>query len=505
MSSISNVLTGNSNRGLSSILAQLNTLLTPTERLPGSPNPRGVLLGLNSLQAPRQTSAVPALSGAASAPSQPSTMSSVLQGISKARGPISKIAQSLMGAPISAADAATWASGAPANSAVSQALGSVGQQTAPEASSIQASNDAALADSAAAGAAGLGAYGSGAAADAAVTDALGSVGAQTAGESAAIQASNDAALNATDGGAAGAAAGQGAGLASDVGTALGALGAGYSLYNTVNNWQSGNTGSDALNGAETGASIGTMVLPGIGTVIGGLLGGAVGAASSAFGGGEKDPETTTWNKVAQAAQSNPSLFSGMSPSQLYQNLAGVMDAKNNSPGHSQPIEQVFGREGEGNLMDQLTGYLNQQYQAGGIKPGESIANQWSNTIAPWLASKNASIANQNTSSGTPEAPALTQDIQGLVSDWENGAFGAQTPMGISGQTIGGLANYAGLSPTQLAALNAASQPSPVLQNFGNFRRGLGGMSNIPASMHPSVGATSAQPWMGTPLSYGRIA
>lgn len=505
MSSISDAITGNSNRGLSSILAQLNALLTPTEQLPGSPTSRALLLGLNSLPATRQAAATPGLNGTAPAPSQPSTMSSILQGLSKARGPISKIAQSLMGTPISAADAATWASGAPANSAVSQALGGTGNVANDgTAASVQAANDAALANAAGGGISSLANFASGAPADAAVASQLGNVA--NDGTAAAVQASNDAALNATDGGAAGAAAGQGAGLASDVGTALGALGAGYSLYNTVNNWQSGNTGSDALNGAETGASIGTMIVPGIGTVIGGLLGGAVGAASSAFGGGEHDPETTTWNKVAQAAQSNPSLFAGMSPSQLYQNLAGVMDAKNNSAGHSQPIEQVFGREGEGNLMDQLTGYLNQQYQAGGIKPGESIANQWSQTIAPWLASKNASIANQNTSSGTPEAPALTQDLQGLVSDWENGAFGAQTPMGISGQTIGGLANYAGLSPTQLAALNAASQPSQVLQNFGNFRRGLGGISNIPASMHPSVGATpSAQPWMGTPLSYGRIA
>lgn len=241
------------------------------------------------------------------------------------------------------------------------------------------------------------------------------------------------------------------------GKALGGLGSAYSLYNEIKNYQSGNTGSDAMSGAETGASIGTMVLPGIGTLIGGALGAVGGAIASAFGGGEEDPETATWNKVAQ----NPSAISSQTPSQLYQNLAGVMDAKDNSAGHSQPIEQAFGREGEGNLMDQLTGYLNQQYQGGNIKPGESIADQWSQTVAPWLASKNASIANQNTASGTPEGPALTSDLQGLIGDWESGQFTGSTPMGINGQTIGGLANYLGLSPTQLSTLNPQPTQSPV--------------------------------------------
>ena len=262
------------------------------------------------------------------------------------------------------------------------------------------------------------------------------------------------------------AAGNGAGAASSgLGTAaqaLGALGAGYSAYNTIKNWQSGNTGSDALNGAETGASVGTMIAPGIGTLLGGLIGGAAGAASSAFGGGRPDPETQNWNSLASAYDQNPGVMGSANPAQLYQGLAGVMDAKNNSPGHSEPIEQVFGRMGEQNLMDQMANYVNQQYQAGKIKPGESIQDQWNQVVYPWLTSRGAPInPNQRTSSGANEGSALVGDLQGLLGDWETGAISPASQLGVNGQTIGGLINFAGLSPQQLAAMQKPSTPSIV--------------------------------------------
>src|SRR5580693_1159882 len=87
---------------------------------------------------------------------------------------------------------------------------------------------------------------------------------------------------------AGASALQGAGLLagdSALSTAGGALLVPLDLYNEINSYQSGNTGSDALSGAETGAAIGSIV-PGIGTAIGGVIGGAAGALASAFGPGE---------------------------------------------------------------------------------------------------------------------------------------------------------------------------------------------------------------------------
>lgn len=224
MSAISDALAGRSGQGLSSILAQLNTLLTPTEQLPGTQSRYSVLLaqpGMVSRAAP-MANATGASNGAPGA----SQGSSSLQGLLKEAGPLKSAISSLF-----APSLATYAGGAPADSAVTAALGNVGAQTAPTAASIQAGNDAALAASnggaagAGAGLLGMGQIGSGLAADSAVTGTLGSVGAQTAGDAAAIQAANDAALGgsaATSGGS-GAATGAGLGAGAGAAAALGAV------------------------------------------------------------------------------------------------------------------------------------------------------------------------------------------------------------------------------------------------------------------------------------------
>src|SRR6266853_1396452 len=225
--------------------------------------------------------------------------------------------------------------------------------------------------------------------------------------------------------------------------ALGPASAVLSTYSAIKNWQSGNTGSDAIQGAEAGAAWGSMFGP-VGTVAGAVIGGAVGALSSAFGGGRPDLETGVWNNYAAAYdKANPATQSAMmqslSPSQAYQNLAGVMDAKNNTPGHSEPIEQVFGRMGENNLMTALTGQLNQDLKSGTITPGESIAEQWNQQIYPWLASKGATIdPNAKTSTGANEGQALVGDLQSLMSSWEKGNLTAYSQVGVNGQTISGL-------------------------------------------------------------------
>lgn len=248
------------------------------------------------------------------------------------------------------------------------------------------------------------------------------------------------------GGAGAGAAGGGAGMFGSGlsgGQLLGAAAIPFTAYNAIKNWQSGNTGSDAMQGAELGASIGSIV-PGIGTLIGGLLGGGVGALSSAFGGGRPDPETQGWNNFAKQYQANPNIAGYLNPSQAYQNLAGVMDAKNNSPGHSEPIEQVFGRMGEQNLMDQLTGFINRDVSSGKITPGESVQQQWNSQIYPWLAHQGATInPNQMTSQGTPEGSALIGDLQSLIGSYENGALNPSSMVGMNGQTIGNLPWFVG--------------------------------------------------------------
>lgn len=204
----------NGESDLPHILASLRALLTPTEQLPGQQSASQNLL----LTVPQQQHAIPApAQGAGGTATGGNGASSLLSN----GNTLSKLVNLLSGTSL-----AGYASGAPANSAVSAALGSVGAQTAPTATSIQAGNDAALAASdggaagASAGLLGMGGLSSGAAADAAVTGTLGSVGAQTAGEAAAIQAANDAALG---GSAAGSAAG-GAAAGGSLAGAAGALG-----------------------------------------------------------------------------------------------------------------------------------------------------------------------------------------------------------------------------------------------------------------------------------------
>lgn len=246
-------------------------------------------------------------------------------------------------------------------------------------------------------------------------------------------------------------------LAQDIPYANMVLGA----YNfATQDTKSGKTGSDALGGAETGAEVGSAFGP-VGAVVGGVIGGAAGAVASAFGPGAMDAENATWNKVAGQLSSNPSFASSLSPSQAYQNLAGVMDARDNTPGHSQPIEQVFGRMGEQNLMDQMTSQINSAIASGQIAKNATPDQIYQQIVTPWLSSKGASIANNNTSTGQQEGPALQADLTQLISQWQNGSLNTYTPVGVDGQTIGGLQGYAGAT-----VVNPYQASKPKVNRFG---------------------------------------
>ena len=231
-----------------------------------------------------------------------------------------------------------------------------------------------------------------------------------------------------------------------VGTAAGYVAAPLSVYEFAKNWQSGNTGSDALSGAEAGASFGSII-PGIGTVIGAVIGGAAGALSSAFGGGRADPETQNLNSIAPQINKNPALASSLSPAQSYQILAGAMDAKNNTVGHSPPIEQVFGRMGEQNMMVQMTQQINSAVKSGQIQPNASASDIYSKIVAPWLQSKGAAIDPNNpeyiTSSGSNYASSLQGAIMNLIQGWQSGTINGSTPLGVNGQPIAGLPTFGG--------------------------------------------------------------
>lgn len=229
------------------------------------------------------------------------------------------------------------------------------------------------------------------------------------------------------------------------------------LYNFAQNWQSGNTGSDAMQGAETGAAIGS-VIPGIGTVIGGLVGGAAGALSSAFGGGRHDPESDMLHgltgQYGQLYNQNPgeaqSALSALSPSQSYQLLAGAMDAKNHSGNSEQPIEATFGRMGEQNLLTQMAGQINQAYNAGQITPGESAADVYSGVVSPWLSKETGGQGLTGGAGG--EAGILGGALENLTGDYMSGALTNNSQIGIAGQTDPDLQPYLGLNAGPAQAL-----------------------------------------------------
>lgn len=348
-------------------------------------------------------------------------------------GGASKLYGALTGSgSISANDAAQWASGAVTNGALAGSdVSNIGS-----ALDLTSSNDAALSDllssegfSAAGGAAAAG---------------------LPAGMSAAVGAAPTAEELATTQGAltdSTTISGGGSSLSGGVSTGLAAVGAGLSLANEIKTYQSGATASDAISGAETGASIGTAILPGVGTAIGAGLGAVGGAIASAFGGGKTDPETLSWNNIAPQLNANPQLASSMTGAQAYQALAGMMDAKNNSAGHSTNLELKFGRMGEGAVVNQMANWINSAVAANPSLKNASASQLYSQVVAPKLKAMGAYVNPTDiiTSTGTKAGSAVDGVLMQLISLWQSGQLTSASQVGISGQTIGGLPSFAGAS------------------------------------------------------------
>lgn len=245
-----------------------------------------------------------------------------------------------------------------------------------------------------------------------------------------------------------------------VGSVAGDIAAPLALYNFGKNWESGATGSDTLNGAEAGASIGSIV-PGIGTAIGAAVGAVVGAASSAAGGGKPDQETEMQESADKAGGN---ALAGQSPSTSFQYLAGVMDAKNNTAGHSTDLEQAFGREGEGGVLNGMTGAVNSavnsgqmtqnsdgsvSFKTGGgtvIYPASQAAQGvFGEIVTPYLQGKGVdpSSLSFTDAKGSSSGDNLSDSLQNLLGSWMNGSLTASTSIGVAGQKDSGLAAYAG--------------------------------------------------------------
>lgn len=255
----------------------------------------------------------------------------------------------------------------------------------------------------------------------------------------------------------------GGGAGSSIGTALGAIGAAYAIYNAISSYQSGATGSDAMNGATAGASVGSLFGP-IGTAVGAVVGAAVGAIASAFGGGKVDPETAIANNYTSAVTANGSAAADTAtPQQNFEALAGYFDAKNNTPGHSEPAEQVYGRMQEGAFMSDVLNQVNTAIKSGVLPPNATAQQAYSQIITPYLTAKKAAPAT------TGEGAAFSTAVTELIGQWMSGALTGSTAVGISGQTMGSqVPAYAGSSAQVAAAAPtvAAVNKQPVFNAKG---------------------------------------
>lgn len=212
------------------------------------------------------------------------------------------------------------------------------------------------------------------------------------------------------------------------GGASGAIGQGAAyaaipldLYNEVNSWESGNTGSDALSGAETGAAIGS-VIPGIGTAVGALVGAAAGALSSAFGPGREDPESYGWGVLSNGYTNAGKQPNGQQLQQdiassvqnPYEALAGMFDLHPGQVDHGDTLYAQYGRMGEQNFTHDLVNQLNTAKSNGTITPDMDASQIYSKVVQPWEDSWGKG---QNTDANAGLMKALTTQ---MISQYEGG-------------------------------------------------------------------------------------
>lgn len=254
-----------------------------------------------------------------------------------------------------------------------------------------------------------------------------------------------------------------------VGQALGVAGAAYSIYSAVENYQSGATGPDALNGAMAGASTGAAVgsiVPGIGTavgaVVGAVIGGIAGAISSAFGSGKVDPENSNFEAYTQAYNKTPAsgqqIASTVDP---YTVLAGLFDLRSGQIKGSIPMYNTYGRMGEAKFTTDMTSQINNALASGKISKTTDPATVYNSVVAPWINSMGA----WNDSNKAAITTLLTQ----MTADYMNGNYKTRW-----GDVSGNTSWENGIKPfgTNAAAAPAAPTQQTVAPRVGLQARGM---------------------------------
>jgi hypothetical protein len=289
------------------------------------------------------------------------------------------------------------------------------------------------------------------------------------------------------------------------------LASALSVYNFAKGWQSGKTGADALSGAQMGATIGTEILPGVGTLIGGAAGAAFGAVSSLFGGGAADPETMGLNNYVPQYNANPAIASQLNPAQNYQLLSGIMDAKNNSPGHSTPQEQYYGRMAESAMMNDVFSQVNSALKSGKIAPNATPQQIYQQVVDPYWKSKGMGIQPgwpYITSQGNNFGNAMQAAVTNLIGQWQKGQLTSQSQIGIEGQTdpsmpaFGGQGIHPQTQQTQQSAQQTMQQQvGSAVNSLGNILGGQIGTGQQLMQQFGGAGAPQQQPQLGGSGTY----
>jgi hypothetical protein len=225
------------------------------------------------------------------------------------------------------------------------------------------------------------------------------------------------------------------------------------VYNFAKNWQSGATGSDALQGAEAGAAIGSIV-PGVGTLIGGAIGGVVGAISSVFGGGRTDPENVNFDQMYQAYNKAKNPVQGQaivnSIPNKYLSLAGLFDLRGNQITGNIPIYNKYGRMGEQQFTIDMTDKINQALAAGTISQKDNAQTIMQKVVTPWI---NSFGKGQWTD---PNTNAINALLQGMVQDYTTGNYRKWN-------AVGGDYPFANtIKPFGALGVGQSTQPAPKL-------------------------------------------
>lgn len=236
-----------------------------------------------------------------------------------------------------------------------------------------------------------------------------------------------------------------------IASAAGYLAAPLSVYNFAKNWQSGNAGSDALNGASTGAAIGSIV-PGIGTAIGALGGALVGGLSSLVGPGRVDPETANWQNYlntytgsAKTPTQQADLASQVS--NPYGLLAGEFDEKSSTL----PMYQKYGRMGEQKFTNDLTKQIQSGIDSGTITKNDSASDIYSKVVDPWVSSMGKGWNNVG--------DAYKGATRGLLTQMVSQYMGGQAPA--DWKAVGGDNPFAKLSGPVFQTTPGPTNPGPI--------------------------------------------